>query len=428
MQVNTYGFKLSNKEKRYMNPNGKSGWTDDYRLVKPFDFNISVTGKLTGHFHTFILDWSETISKYSNVLSKIELDKKLEQTEIFGLDPINILDITEKNIPFAKYNSSNNSLTFLNMFSDDLDGVTLGYDTYWKISNSNWPWEAVKSDIKQIIFLDPIHLDFSDNLSGIFSNMTSLETIKDIGYLVTTGVVNLSNMFYNCSKLKTLNLSSFDTSKVTNMNSMFEGCSNLENLNIYTFSYQNITSGTSMFKGCTKLKTNIIIDDTRLNFANSNFANMFQNCATQPGSYVFLHYSPDTNLSVSDITSIGEYLNTTYPSSILTMSGYHNVVGPIYKRMNLNLKSLLDAQNKISIKILFGEEIQIRNNTIPLYFLQGKLLQSDKQLLSGRIKNSNVRLHISQEPSDVYGAWFSDSYVDTELSKSETIEIELGDE
>ena len=38
---------------------------------------------------------------------------------------------------------------------------------------------------------------------------------------------NTSYMFYNCSKLTTLNVSNFDTSKVTNMQYMFGDCSNL---------------------------------------------------------------------------------------------------------------------------------------------------------------------------------------------------------
>ena len=32
-------------------------------------------------------------------------------------------------------------------------------------------------------------------------------------------------MFYECSSLKKLNLSSFNTNQITNISSMFEGCS-----------------------------------------------------------------------------------------------------------------------------------------------------------------------------------------------------------
>jgi len=40
----------------------------------------------------------------------------------------------------------------------------------------------------------------------------------------------MNSMFYNCSKLTTLDLSSFDTSNVTDMNHMFYNCSELTTL------------------------------------------------------------------------------------------------------------------------------------------------------------------------------------------------------
>ena len=42
-------------------------------------------------------------------------------------------------------------------------------------------------------------------------------------------------MFFNCSKITNLDLSSFDTGKVTNMNYMFNGCYNLTNMNLSSF-------------------------------------------------------------------------------------------------------------------------------------------------------------------------------------------------
>ena len=42
-------------------------------------------------------------------------------------------------------------------------------------------------------------------------------------------------MFNNCSSLKELNLSSFDTNQVTNMSHMFRNCSSLKELNLSSF-------------------------------------------------------------------------------------------------------------------------------------------------------------------------------------------------
>ena len=46
-------------------------------------------------------------------------------------------------------------------------------------------------------------------------------------------------IFYNCSSLKSIDLSSFNTSNVNNMNSMFSGCSSLKKDSIKIKSIKN---------------------------------------------------------------------------------------------------------------------------------------------------------------------------------------------
>ena len=41
-------------------------------------------------------------------------------------------------------------------------------------------------------------------------------------------------MFYECEKLKHINLNNFNTQNVTNMNSLFYGCKSLKKSNIIT--------------------------------------------------------------------------------------------------------------------------------------------------------------------------------------------------
>ena len=45
----------------------------------------------------------------------------------------------------------------------------------------------------------------------------------------------MSDMFRNCSSLKELNLSNFNTNNVNYMNGMFRGCSLLKELNLSIF-------------------------------------------------------------------------------------------------------------------------------------------------------------------------------------------------
>ena len=47
-------------------------------------------------------------------------------------------------------------------------------------------------------------------------------------------------MFYECSSLKELNLSKFNTENVEDMSSMFNECSSLEVLNLSNFNTENV--------------------------------------------------------------------------------------------------------------------------------------------------------------------------------------------
>ena len=71
----------------------------------------------------------------------------------------------------------------------------------------------------------------------------------------TSKVTIMDGMFFACTNLTSLDLSSFDTSKVTNMSSMFGGCTSLTSLDLSRFNTIKVDYTTDMFKGCTSLKT-----------------------------------------------------------------------------------------------------------------------------------------------------------------------------
>ena len=68
----------------------------------------------------------------------------------------------------------------------------------------------------------------------------------------------MSCMFYECSSLKELNLSKFNTNNVTDMSGMFCECSSLKELNLSNFSTNNVTDMSFMFSECSnELKTKV---------------------------------------------------------------------------------------------------------------------------------------------------------------------------
>ena len=61
-------------------------------------------------------------------------------------------------------------------------------------------------------------------------------------------------MFSGCSSLKSIDLSSFNTTNVNNMNSMFFYCSSLQSIDLSSFNTTNVKSMSWMFEGCSSLK------------------------------------------------------------------------------------------------------------------------------------------------------------------------------
>ncbi|WP_183193139.1 BspA family leucine-rich repeat surface protein [Bifidobacterium commune] len=114
------------------------------------------------------------------------------------------------------------------------------------------------------------------DMSNMFYNCSGLTTL-DVTHFDTTNVTNMSNMFYNCSGLTTLDVTHFDTAKVTNMSNMFFSCSGLTTLDVTHFDTTNVTNMNSMFALCYGLKT---LDVTHFDTAKvTDMSSMFILCS-----------------------------------------------------------------------------------------------------------------------------------------------------
>ena len=114
-------------------------------------------------------------------------------------------------------------------------------------------------------------------MNDMFMNCSSLKTI-DTSKFNTAKVKDMQFMFYNCKLLKNINLTNFDTSKVTDFSMMFLGCSNFTTLNLSSFDTSKAWDMAWMFRDCTKLKTITASDKWVTGTANTN--GMFLNCGT----------------------------------------------------------------------------------------------------------------------------------------------------
>ena len=81
-----------------------------------------------------------------------------------------------------------------------------------------------------------------------FYNCSSLTSIIGLENLNTENVTGMYRMFYGCSSLTSLDLSSFDTRNVTEMSEMFCGCSSLTSLDVSSFDTRNVKNMGGMFQ------------------------------------------------------------------------------------------------------------------------------------------------------------------------------------
>ena len=213
-------------------------------------------------------NWS-TVSRTTNMFYRCSMLKGKCGEETYacnGTDNINgtyarvctaeqngyFTSITEKPVPYAVLSSDGTTLTFYYNASKPAGAYEMPSGAY-----AEPDWTRKKETITTVTF-DESFKDYhgltSTNL--MFTQLGNLTTINNIEYLNTENVETMTWMFTNCSNLKTLDLSNFDTGNVTSMGGMFYGCSALETIYCAEgtdWSDPNIST-TNMFSGCSNLK------------------------------------------------------------------------------------------------------------------------------------------------------------------------------
>lgn len=131
------------------------------------------------------------------------------------------------------------------------DGVlTLKSGNLGKGTTTSTVEDIPKNEVTKIVFEGAIKADTtSTNLFHSFENLQSFENMSNFD---TSNVTNMQGMFENCSSLKTVDLSGFNTSKVITMNSMFSG-TGLTELDISQLDMGKIVYKGSMFSDAINL-------------------------------------------------------------------------------------------------------------------------------------------------------------------------------
>lgn len=148
--------------------------------------------------------------------------------------------------------------------------------------------------------------------SGFFSDFAELTEITGLNQLDTSQATSMQNMFANCPKLTSLDLSSLNTSNVTDMDSMFANCTSLKQIDLHGLNTKKVNDMSSMFAGDSAL-TDINMSGLETPELTS-IHSMFENCTglteftfpfTTPKLYlVFYLFNGCTNLRKLDISKL----------------------------------------------------------------------------------------------------------------------------
>ena len=179
----------------------------------------------------------------------------------------------------ADYESSNNTLTFKKVTSNNIESLV----NHAVIVNKPTVDDMCRllginsTAIKSVVFDKSFKTYAPTLLYGFFRGLTKLETIKDLKYLNTEQVTNMSYMFSDCSALTSLDLSNFNTAKVRDMSYMFYRCSALSSLDLSNFNTAIVTNMSYMFSDCSTLSS---LDLSNFNTAIvTNMSYMFNGCS-----------------------------------------------------------------------------------------------------------------------------------------------------
>ena len=147
------------------------------------------------------------------------------------------------------------------VLSDDGLTVTFYYDDH--ILSRKWldigfdtgKWQMSYATATTAVFDDSFadYEPYYNSIKWWFAGCSNLKEIKSFSNLNTDNVTDMDGLFWECSSLTSLDLSSFKTDNVTDMGSMFTGCSSLKSLDLSGFKIDNVKNMNSMFNGCSSL-------------------------------------------------------------------------------------------------------------------------------------------------------------------------------
>ncbi len=165
-------------------------------------------------------------------------------------------------------------------------------------STASWFYNA--NSMTEITGIQYLNTSEVTNMSNMFYNCCSLTSL-DISHFDTSNVTDMNQMFYDCGNLSSLDLSNFNTSQVSNMSYLFAYCHNINSLDVSHFDTSNVTDMNRMFTGCEAL-TNLDVSNFNTSKV-SDMSYMFSDCVNL-GSLDVSHFNTS---NVTDMNNMFSY-------------------------------------------------------------------------------------------------------------------------
>lgn len=144
----------------------------------------------------------------------------------------------------------------------------------------------------------------------LFREYTGTDLNEEISNLDTSNIVNMTDMFYSCQNITSIDISQWNTSNVTSMKEMFGGCNNLTNVNVSNLDTSKVVDISLLFNTCSKLTS---LDLSTWDVSNVNGTGLdstFSSCTSLENLNI-------NNWKISNITSLsGTFANCTKIKSL----------------------------------------------------------------------------------------------------------------
>ena len=229
------------------------------------------------------------------------------------------------------------------------------------------------------------------SMAYIFCNCNKLSTL-DVSGFNTQNVTNMNSMFCNCEALTSLDVSGFNTQNVADMRSMFYNCSKLPSLNVSSFNTQNITNMSSMFRYCEALTS---LDVSGFNTQNvTDMGSMFYNCSKLSSLDV-------SGFNTQNVTSMAYMFCNCNSLTSLNVSGFNTQNVTDMSRMCYGCKALTSIKISGTITKLGDYTFAFCSNLQDFTCLARDVPQLGESVFYG-VPQSSATLHVLSSVVDDY--------------------------